>query len=148
MILQLQNQISLKVWSSWGVTEKISKLPCWRGLQKNHAQLQFYKGFPCKLKILWVWVWQNFKITLVRGHQVSPSQPTDQPTNQQTNQASKQASDLPTNQPANQPINQPVSQPAANQPTKQPTNQSELRIVKSNQNKPANKQVKQIKQAK
>ena len=35
--------------SSWGVAKKISKLPSWRGLQQNHARLQFYKGFPCKL---------------------------------------------------------------------------------------------------
>ena len=53
---------------SWGVAKKISKLPSWRGLQKNHAQLRFYKGFPCKLKIEWVCVWLNFKITLVRGY--------------------------------------------------------------------------------
>ena len=36
----------------------------------------------------------------------------------------------------------------SNQPTHQSINQSQLRIVKPKQNKPVNKQVKQIKQAK
>ena len=107
--LHLQNHIGFEFRTSWRVAKKISKLPSWRGLQKNHAQLQFYKGFPCKLKVVWVWVWQNLKITLVRGHQVSQSQPTNQSTNQPTNQ--------PTNQTTNQPTNQPI-----NRPTKQPTN--------------------------
>ena len=48
MILQLQNQMGSKVWSSWGVAKKNSELHSWRGLQKNHAQLQFKQGFPCK----------------------------------------------------------------------------------------------------
>ena len=38
--MQLQNHMGLQVWSSWrGGTKKISKLPTFRGLQKNHAQL-------------------------------------------------------------------------------------------------------------
>ena len=78
MSLQLQNHMGWKVWSSWGVVEQISKLPSWRGLQKNHAQLQFYLGIPSFLKMSRVWVWSNFIITLVRGSHEHPIEQTKQ----------------------------------------------------------------------
>ena len=42
MSLQLQNHMGLKVRSSWRVTKKNSKLPCWGGFQKNRTQLLFF----------------------------------------------------------------------------------------------------------
>ena len=45
MILQLQNHMCLKVWSSRVVAKIISKLRSWRGLQKNHAQLHDPRGY-------------------------------------------------------------------------------------------------------
>ena len=68
--LKLQNHKGFGIRWSWRDAKKISKLPSSRGLQKNHAHLQFYKRFPCKLKMLWVWFWLNFKITLVREYPV------------------------------------------------------------------------------
>ena len=41
MSLQLYNHMGLKIWSSWGVVEQISKTPSRRGLQKSNAQLLF-----------------------------------------------------------------------------------------------------------
>ena len=150
--LHLQNHKGFRFGSSWGVVEKISKLPSWRGLQKNHAQLQFKQGFPCKLKMSWVWMWSNFKITLVRGPHEYPIEQSKQTVkaksscqSQQRNanqskasahnmrkqsayhqsevKLSEQSERL--SQPASPPASQPVSQPAsqpASQPTNQPTN--------------------------
>ena len=42
--LQLQNHKGHGFRLSWRVAKKISKLPSWRGLQKNHTQLQHFPG--------------------------------------------------------------------------------------------------------
>ena len=82
--LQLQNHMEFGIRWSWRVSKKISKLPSWRGLQKNHAQLQFSTRFPCKLKMSWVWVWPNFEITLVRGsHELLMDQKASKQCNKQ-----------------------------------------------------------------
>ena len=61
MILQLQNHMGFGIRWSWRVSKKNSKLPSWRGLQKNHAQLQH---FPRK-SLLKFFRRRNFKIIML-----------------------------------------------------------------------------------
>ena len=54
--------MGLKVSSSWGVAKKFSKLPSWKGLLKNHAQLpKKREDFKDKIEV-WIFSSQfNFK---------------------------------------------------------------------------------------
>ena len=99
MILQLQNHMGFRFGSSWGVAKKISKLPSWRGLLKNHAHLQFTKNCPV------IWKFHefgsgetNFKITLVRNSHEHPNEQMKQIVKAKSNAVSDR-SNQPTNQP-------------------------------------------------
>ena len=50
--MQLQNDMALKVWSSWVVVEQISKTHSRRGLQKNHAQLILFNNFKKEFLVI------------------------------------------------------------------------------------------------
>ena len=137
---------------SWGVAKKISKLPSMICLQKNHAQLQFYKRIPCNWKCwLKILLQCGSKASQARikwapepaNHANHPSkvklheqadlvkqqarQLTSQPTNQPILKPLLQSCwSLPTNQPSNHPTNQPTDQ-QTNQITNQPANQPTIK---------------------
>ena len=139
---------------SWslGVAKKISKLPSRRGLQKNHAQLQFYKRIPCNWKC---WL----KILLQCGSKASqarikwapePANHANHPSkvklHEQADLVKQQARQL-TSQPTNQPILKPLLQSCwslptnqpSNHPTNQPTNQQTNQITNQPANQPTNR---------
>ena len=118
--------------SSLGVAKKISKLPSWRVLHKNHAQLQFKQGFPCKLKMSWVWVWPNFKISLVRGSYELPIEQIKQTVNANHGQPVSQLASQPASESVSQRANHPASQPAS-ESVSQPVSQSVKWVSQSSQ---------------
>ena len=125
-----------------GVAKKISKLPSRRGLQKNHAQLQFYKGFPCKLKMLTKNIASMWFKSQPSANHVCPwaSKPCKSSKQRQAAWASRPSKEQVrqlTSQPTNQPILKPLLQSCWSLPTKQPTNHPTNQQTNQITNQPA-----------
>ena len=77
------------------IAKKILKLPCWRGLQENHDQLQVTKDFPV------IWKFRefgsdksNFKTTLVRGSYEHPIEQIEETVKAMSNAVSERTKDI------------------------------------------------------
>ena len=159
--MQLQNDMGLKVWSSWVVVEQISKTPSRRGLQKNHAQLLLFNNVKKEflvgnwkflLKYCFIAVQKLAKresggLDSERAKQITKAKSSYQSSGEaSTNHVSKPTSEPSKSLKRSQAIwatragkeaNQPFSWPTnTNQQTSQPINQPTSRPTKQTTNQP------------